>query len=180
MSIQYTPIKIALLGGESTGKSTLAQALLNAVGGVLVEEFARHYWTVKRGVFTSKDMCFIALRQSRLERLAVASSNTYVICDTTPMTTLLYHRWTWPHRTVPQPIVQLAQQHSYDLTVLCNDDIPHIQDGLRDSEHFRTQQQADYRAYTEQLTTPCMTVSGSIHSRLKQVMTQLNALNLTF
>jgi HTH-type transcriptional regulator, transcriptional repressor of NAD biosynthesis genes len=174
------PRTIAFLGGESTGKSTLAQALVKHLGAEYVPEFAREYWVTKGGVFDSNDMCFIALRQARLERLAVARAKGYVICDTTPLTTLFYHRWTLHDAEnqplpVPPRMVRLAQ-NAYGLTVLCGDEIAHEQDGTRDSAAFRTRQQADYTAHVHQLTTPWIAVQGSVSNRVAQVLAALKTL----
>lgn len=173
------PHRIALLGGESTGKSTLAAALGEQLGAPVVREFGREYWVAKiglakNGVLSSSDMAFIALRQSRLERLAAAHAKGYVVCDTTPLTTLLYHRWTLASAP-PQRMVLLAAQR-YDLTVLCGDDIAHEQDGTRDSLAFRTRQQADYRAQCAQLCTPWLEVRGAVAQRVAAVMNALKTL----
>lgn len=170
-------VHIALLGGESTGKSTLAKALLDSLGGILISEFAREYWVIKRGLFTSDDMCFIALRQSRLERLAIARSCTYIISDTTPLTTALYHYWTWPNLAIPHRMLELIHTN-YDLVILCGDDIAHEQDGMRDSEAFRTQQQMDYQSYLHQLSMPYIAVYGSLPCRVADILNHLNPYNI--
>lgn len=166
--------RIALLGGESTGKSTLAVALAQRLKGIMVREFGREYWIKKNGKLTSNDMRFIALRQSRLEHLAAARATGYVICDTTPLTTLFYHRWTLRNGLdAPALMVKLAAQH-YDLTILCGDDIPHEQDGTRDSAAFRARQQADYKAHLRQLNTPWIEVHGSVRQRVEAVVMALD------
>lgn len=168
--------RIALLGGESTGKSTLAAALCQALGSSMVREFGREYWVAKKGLLTSADMQFIALRQSRLERLAAARATGYLICDTTPLTTLFYHRWTLSHHEPPPLMLHLAEQR-YELTVLCGDEIPHKQDGTRDSAAFRSRQQSDYRTYLQGLTTPWVEVRGSVAARVAHVQDALAVLN---
>jgi HTH-type transcriptional regulator, transcriptional repressor of NAD biosynthesis genes len=171
--------RIALLGAESTGKSTLAIALTQHLKGNLVREFGREYWIKKNGKLTSNDMSFIALRQSRQERLTAARATGYVICDTTPLTTLFYHRWTLTNgHDAPTRMVKLAAQH-YDLTVLCGDDIPYEQDGTRESPAFRLRQQADYKAYINQLETPWIEVCGSVHKRVEAVLRALDNLKVT-
>ena len=168
--------RIALLGGESTGKSTLAAALAAELGVSVVREFGREYWIAKNGVLTSVDMSFIALRQSRLERLAAARATGYVVCDTTPLTTLMYHRWTLPNDEVPTSMLALATK-TYDLTVLCGDEIAHEQDGTRDSAAFRARQQADYKLHLVQTSAPWIEVQGSVAQRVAQVVQSLKALN---
>jgi HTH-type transcriptional regulator, transcriptional repressor of NAD biosynthesis genes len=171
--------RIALLGGESTGKSTLALALSQRLNGNIVREFGREYWIAKNGKLTSNDMRFISLRQSRLERLTAARATGYVICDTTPLTTLFYHRWTLPsEKDAPSLMVELAAQQ-YDLTVLCSDDIPHEQDGTRDSAAFRARQQVDYKAQMRQLKTPWIEVYGSVHQRVEAVVMALDNSKVT-
>lgn len=174
--------RIALLGGESTGKSTLAAALVQRLGGIGVREFGREYWVAKNGLLTSADMCFVALRQSRLERLAAARARAVfgpaggVVCDTTPLTTLFYHRWTLANgQDAPARLLRLASQR-YDLTVLCGDEIPHEQDGTRDSPAFRARQQDDYRAHLQALSSPWIEVRGSLLQRVDQVVAALNEL----
>ncbi|HRH04729.1 MAG TPA: AAA family ATPase, partial [Burkholderiaceae bacterium] len=166
--------RIALLGGESTGKSTLAKALTQRLKGIMVREFGREYWIKKKGTLTSSDLAFIALRQSRLERLTAARSTGYVICDTTPLTTLFYHRWTLPKsQDIPARMLKLADQH-YDLTVLCKDDIPYEQDGTRESVAFRLRQQSDYKAHMLKLNTPWIEVHGNVQQRVEAVVMALN------
>lgn len=60
--------RIALLGGESTGKSTLASALAEALGTVYVPEFGREHWEQRGGVLTFGDMEPIARTQVERER----------------------------------------------------------------------------------------------------------------
>jgi HTH-type transcriptional regulator, transcriptional repressor of NAD biosynthesis genes len=165
--------RIALLGGESTGKSTLASALAHRLRGSMVREFGREYWIAKKGKLTSRDLEFIAVRQSRLEHLAAARATGYVICDTTPLTTMFYHRWTFPHlENLPSRLVRLSEQR-YDLTVLCGDEIPYEQDGTRESAAFRARQQADYIAYLKTLNTCWIEVKGNLTQRIDKIVAAL-------
>ncbi|WP_163317363.1 AAA family ATPase, partial [Enterobacter hormaechei] len=78
--------RICLLGGESTGKSTLSKALADVLDTAYVTEFGRDYWEEKNGVLTADDLLHIAREQVRREQQAEA--NRYLICDTSPLTTL--------------------------------------------------------------------------------------------
>ncbi len=80
--------RICLLGGESTGKSTLSKALADGLDTVYVAEFGRDYWEEKNGILTADDLLHIACEQVRREQQAEA--NHYLICDTSPLTTLFY------------------------------------------------------------------------------------------
>lgn len=52
--------RICLLGGESTGKSTLSKALADVLDTAYVAEFGRDYWEEKNGVLTADDLLHIA------------------------------------------------------------------------------------------------------------------------
>ncbi|KAE9777335.1 AAA family ATPase, partial [Escherichia coli] len=62
--------RICLLGGESTGKSTLSQALSQTLNAPYVAEFGREHWEAKNGVLEKDDLLHIAREQVRREELA--------------------------------------------------------------------------------------------------------------
>ena len=129
--------RICLLGGESTGKSTLSKALADVLDTAYVAEFGRDYWEEKNGVLTADDLLHIAREQVRREQQAEA--NRYLICDTSPLTTLFYTLDQYGH--APQELHQLAERE-YSLVVLCGAEFPFVQDGTRQGEAFRARQQA--------------------------------------
>ncbi len=79
--------RICLLGGESTGKSTLSKALADVLDTAYVAEFGRDYWEEKNGVLTADDLLHIAREQVRREQQAEANRD---LCDTSPLMTVLY------------------------------------------------------------------------------------------
>ena len=111
--------RICLLGGESTGKSTLSKALAGVLDTVYVAEFGRDYWEEKNGILTADDLLHIACEQVRREQQAEA--NHYLICDTSPLTTLFYALDQYGH--APQELHQLAERE-YSLVVLCGAEFP--------------------------------------------------------
>ncbi len=113
--------RICLLGGESTGKSTLSKALADVLDTAYVAEFGRDYWEEKNGVLTADDLLHIALEQVRREQQAEA--NRYLICDTSPLTTLFYTLDQYGH--APQELHQLAERE-YSLMVLCGAEFPFV------------------------------------------------------
>ncbi|MBW2858734.1 AAA family ATPase, partial [Escherichia coli] len=115
--------RICLLGGESTGKSTLSKALADVLDTAYVTEFGRDYWEEKNGVLTADDLLHIAREQVRREQQAEA--NRYLICDTSPLTTLFYALDQYGH--APQELHQLAERE-YSLVVLCGAEFPFVQD----------------------------------------------------
>ncbi len=167
--MKIPPKRIAIIGAESTGKTTLAEALANALNCPWVAEFARDYWLTKNAHFSYEDMEFIAKAQVATEeekyQEAIAQNAAFLICDTTPKTTLFYCLNTY--QKAPDLMWQLAQR-SYDLSVLCLPDFPFVQDGLRDSDAFRQKQ---HTWYLQQLKGKnVLHVGGKLKARVDDVL----------
>lgn len=83
------PLRIAIFGPESTGKSTLAEKLAAHFSAPLVTEYAREFWDA-HGVITLEDIPAIAREQWRREDAAASGAARLVICDTESLTTVLW------------------------------------------------------------------------------------------
>lgn len=156
--------RICLLGGESTGKSTLSRALAAALNAPCVAEFGREYWEEKNGVLECDDLLHIALEQVRREE--AASTAPYLICDTSPLTTLFYTLD--QYGSAPQALHDLARR-DYSLVILCGDEFPFVQDGTRQGAAFRHRQQAWYVAELARRNIPYLQVTGSTSERIEQI-----------
>ena len=155
--------RVALLGGESTGKSTLAAALAAELGTSWVAEYGRELWERCDGRLAEDDLLAIAREQVRREEAALRSPATrrFVLCDTTPLTTLFYAHDLFGR--ADSELWALAAR-PYTHTILCADDFPFAQDGTRRDPAFRARQQAWYR---ERLAAvPHAIASGSLKERL--------------
>lgn len=158
--------RIALLGGESTGKSTLAPALAQALGTLHVAEYGRELWVQRNGQLAFDDLLSIAREQIRREEAAVRAPgiNRFLICDTTPLTTLFYSLELFG-RAAPE-LLSLADR-GYGGTILCADDFPFVQDGTRRDPAFRAQQQDWYR---QRLTGhPHIIATGTLAERTSRL-----------
>jgi HTH-type transcriptional repressor of NAD biosynthesis genes len=156
--------RVALLGGESTGKTTLASALAAEFSTPWVAEYGRELWERRDGRLAEDDLLTIAREQVRREEAALRSPATrrFVLCDTTPLTTL-YYALDLFGRTDPELWALAARPYAH--TFLCADDFPFAQDGTRRDPAFRARQQAWYR---ERLAAvPHAIASGSVEERLK-------------
>ena len=73
-------------------------------------------------------------------------------------------------------VVELAEKAPADLYILTGDEIPFIQDGLRDGEHIR---HAMHKRFLEELGVrdiPFIEVRGSIHERVRKATEAIEAL----
>lgn len=157
--------RICILGGESTGKSTLSVALAAALNTVSIGEYGRERWEERQGHLIFEDMLHIAQTQILWENAAYP--NRYLVCDTSPLTTLFYSL-TMFGKAEPA-LEELAYRH-YETVILCADDFTFHQDGTRRDESFRQQQQ---HWYVEELTRrkiPFLYVTGNVTQRVEQIL----------
>lgn len=128
--------RIAILGAESSGKSTLAAALADHYGTLWVPEYLREFVETKQRVPFETDQILIARTQLAHEDEAASRAQRLLFCDTTPLLTALYSRFYW-HR-VDEELAELAAHHPYAVTFVTAPDAPWEPDGLqRESPHVR-------------------------------------------
>jgi NadR type nicotinamide-nucleotide adenylyltransferase len=118
---------ICLHGPESTGKSTVAPRLAEALGGQWVAEYGRSYTEANGTVWTMADLIAIAEGHDKAARAAVAAGPLPVILDTDPLMTeawaeMLYGRHdAWFDRW----------NNLADFYLLFDIDLPWVADGTR-------------------------------------------------
>lgn len=156
--------RVALLGGESTGKSSLAIALANEFDTNYVAEYGRELWESKRGKLAFEDLLAIAQEQVRREETALLLPTTrrFLFCDTTPLTTLFYSQQMF-NKFAPE--LETLSKRPYQQTILCDDDFPFVQDGTRATPDFRVLGQAWYHEHL--VKTPHILTSGKMNQRIE-------------
>jgi NadR type nicotinamide-nucleotide adenylyltransferase len=159
--------RIAILGAESSGKSTLAAALATHYGTLWVPEYLREFVETEARVPFEGDQYQIARIQVERENAAAALAKRFLFCDTTPFMTAIYSCVYWG-----SPDAQLAaldRRHDYAATLVTAPDGPWVADGLqRESEAVRL---AVYKAVIdklEQRSIAYTVVSGSLAQRMQQ------------
>jgi HTH-type transcriptional regulator, transcriptional repressor of NAD biosynthesis genes len=173
--------RVAFLGGESSGKSTLAAACAEASGesSLAVAEYGRERWETAGGQLEYDDLLSIAQEQVRRESAACVevsqrSINSptlgIVFCDTTPLTTLLYCLDMFGNAEVE---LELLAQRAYDMIVLCAPDFEFVQDGTRRDDVFRQQQHNWYVHQLSERSLPYLVVTGTVQDRVEQVTQEL-------
>ena len=164
---------MALLGGESSGKTTLAMALADALHTVWVPEYGRQLWEELRQTLSVPQLVLVAQQQVALEDRAAPRARGWLVCDTTPLTTLQY--CLHDHGRAPPELHALARR-AYDLQVLCLPDFGFVQDGCRRDDAFRPQQH-DWavQQLAAQGVQP-LVVHGAVQQRVQQVISALQDL----
>lgn len=174
--------RIALVGVESSGKSTLAQALAVHYQTVWVPEYGRYYWegrrhTPDRDDWDDLEFLRIARAQIAWENDLAHCANRLLIADTDPLVTSVWQRRYCGHASLD--LKRLAATHRYDLSILTLPDFGFVQDGTRESEQHRPLMQQDLLTALTAAQQPFITVAGPPEQRLAQAIAQIDPL-LTF
>ena len=165
-----TPVpRLVLLGAESSGKTTLAIALAEALGTTWVPEYGRTLHEQKLGALVYEDLLYIGRRQLELEDEATAQAHGWLVCDTNAATTALYSYYYF-HRCEPE-LQRLAQacRQRYAHTFVCQPTVPFEVDGWRGPEALRQFQHGAILMQLELLGIPYTLVDGSVAERVSKV-----------
>lgn len=166
-------IRICCIGAESTGKSTLVQALAEKHNTHQIHEFGRDYTVTKQNEgtndhWTTEDFIAIANRQQELEDAAAVDSGPMLFCDTDAMTTALWHERYLKIRS--REVDEIGRKRTYDLFVLCDIDIPWEHDSIRLGADTRASM---HKRFLEELTLvrtePWILASGNVEQRMARV-----------
>ncbi len=160
---------IAIVGPESSGKSTLTEALAHHYRCVWVKEFARAELEEQGPDYVEEDL--LAFAQGQLFalgegiELAKRTPPPLVFCDTDIITIRI-----WSEEVFGRchPLIdQLARQVAFDHWLLCRPDIPWVPDPLRVNPHDRDRLFAVYEAMLQRLGKPYTIIEGDRAERLR-------------
>lgn len=175
----YFSKRICVLGAESTGTTTMAQALAKYYQTVWVPEYGRVYSEAKMyskygQEWNTQEFEHIAKEQNRLEDKMAELSNRLVICDTNAFVTSIWHeRYMSKHSS---KVDRFAKNRKYDLYLVTDVDIPFVQDGTRDGEHIREWMHQRFVAELQKRKLPFVILSGSHEKRLGEAIKSINDL----
>jgi HTH-type transcriptional regulator, transcriptional repressor of NAD biosynthesis genes len=132
--------RVAVVGAECTGKTTLARSLAAHFSTSWVPEFGRTYSEAKllsrdADRWQTSEFVFIASEQNRIEDALARTCNKILICDTDSFSTNLWHERYLDR--LSSEVEALAHGRKYDLYLLAAADFPFIPDGLSDGAQIR-------------------------------------------
>jgi len=168
--------RVALLGAESTGKSTLAAALARRLATAHVPEFGRDYWAEHKGEdgrLTSAQLVELARGHRASEVAHGRMAERLLVVDTDARTTRQYARW-WHGRVDPAlDAMAGACYERYDLTILCGDEFDYVEDGTRAGAERRRAAQAEIRTELATTGAPWIEVTGDVGRRIDTVTAEI-------
>ena len=163
-------LRIAIVGAESTGKTTLAAALAPRLARdtglrvAWVPEALREWCDhVGRTPQAHEQAAILRQQHERIE--AAAATHEVVVCDTTGLMTAVYSHYVFGDRSLEARAVQLQQRMA--LTLLTALDLPWVADGAqRDGPQVREPVDALVRELLIGHRLPWALVSGQGPVRL--------------
>lgn len=173
-------VVIAVLGAESTGKTTLAQALAErlaaetGLSATWVPEWLRAWCAQEGRTPQPGEQAGIAERQ-HLHIAQAASAHEIVVCDTTALMTAVYSGLLFGDDSLVPMAVQAHRQVS--LSLLTALDLPWVADGhQRDGAHVRAPVDAALRRLLMDHRLPWALVSGTGPARVEGAVDAVSAL----
>lgn len=173
---------MSIVGGESTGKSTLAIALAEELPGLLVPETLREWVAVRDRVPRADEQHEVmrahaeaearALEARALEAPATGDLG-WVVSDSGALMTAVYSILYYNDHSLLPEALELSRQAR--LMVWCGADIPWAADeGQRDGPDMRVQAQEIIGDVLAASSLPWLQVEGSTPQRVAQVMDRLD------
>lgn len=164
--------KIAVVGPESTGKSTISAQLAEHYQTVWVPEYAREYCAALTEPCNWQDEINMFRGQLDLERQYLPNANKILICDTTFITVKIWSDYMFGES--PREVVDELPKHPYDLYLLMNIDLAWQEDPLRDFPHMREHFMEVWHSELKTLDAKYHVISGSDNERLINAIEQID------
>lgn len=158
-------IRVALLGAECTGKTTLVARLARHFKTLWVPEYARFYWRKKNNL-TLNDVIPIMKGQRKWEKRVCAKAERqgkdFVICDTIPLSSLAYSLY---YYGVITPEARTFFTPDYDLYLVTDNAVPWVDDPARDKQVDRGRMHQAFLDRLAEYSLPYSLIQGSWDER---------------
>ena len=167
--------RIVLIGAESTGKSTLAQALSDHYGEPWTEEFVRRYVDALGDDLQAHDLAPIAEGQLALEDSVLEQAKRLIIHDTNILSSIIYANYYFD--TELDWVNDAFLKREYSLYLLCLPDIPWQADpGQREGPAARDTLHELFKDSLDILRVPYVGIGGSGEARLMRAVQVIDAI----
>jgi NadR type nicotinamide-nucleotide adenylyltransferase len=174
--------KIVVLGPESTGKSTLCEALAKHYGVVDCKEYARQYLNENGTKYNFEDLLTIAKGQLTLEQkaidkaeqLLIETSKNKIVIDTNMYVMKVWCEYVF--NNCHTYILDEINNRNYDFYLLCDIDLPWSADEMREYPDEKPRQElfAIYKDILINQNTPWGIVSGAGDERTQNAIKLIN------
>ncbi len=178
----YFTQRIAFVGAESTGKSTIAEHMAEQYQTLWVPEYGREYTHLKMAghssmdevVWGTDDFVAIAKEQREQEDRAAEAANRVLFCDTDAFATAIWHE---RYMGFPDPAtVSVDRPSRIALYFLTDVKTPFVQDGIRDGEAVREWMDQRFEEAMQEEGRRFVRLAGAMEQRATIVRDYVSAL----
>ncbi len=160
--------KIAIVGPESTGKSSLSAKLAAHYNTEWVHEYAREYLNSINRSYNYDDLKFIAQGQEQEEDRKLEEVQSLLICDTTLLTLKIWSEHSF--KKCDEVILKALDKRKYDLHLLCNIDLPWVPDPQREHPDKRKYFFDLYEAELKKRKIKYVIIEGKVAERFDKAV----------
>lgn len=170
----YYVKRVAIVGAESTGKTTLAGQLARYYRTVWAEEYGRVYLDMKNAPCELEDISRIARGHIENEDRLAREADRVLILDTELIITTLWSEYFFGE--CPEWIRREAARRRYDLYLLTSNDVAWVEDPQRVGPKSRNSFYERVRRELESGDRRFEVVSGTGRERLDQAVRAIDSL----
>jgi NadR type nicotinamide-nucleotide adenylyltransferase len=165
-------ISVAIVGPESTGKSTLTKSLSEHYQTIWSEEYAREYLTALERPYEQSDLLEIAKGQLEIADKVKMKANSIVFHDTDLLVIKVWSEF--KYGDCDPWIIKQFEMNKADLYLLTDFNIPYEEDPLRENPEQRREL---FEIYEQELIKSGLNyqvVKGDLSERVNQSITCIN------
>jgi NadR type nicotinamide-nucleotide adenylyltransferase len=157
--------KIAIIGPESTGKSTLTKGLANHFHEPFVLEYGRKYLEENGSEYGESDLLKISKGMLQEEQEQAKKATHFLFCDTD---LIMMKVWYEVKFGKPHPFVlEKLSEKPYDFYLVCAPDLPWEADPLRENPNMREELFERYQKELKNYNFEYSIISGKANRLIK-------------
>ncbi len=166
--------KIAVLGAESTGKTTLCRQLAEHFHTRWVPEYAREYIEQITRDYVLKDLEIIAERHVQNEIETCRIANKYIFVDTEMIILKVWAKEKF--QSIPEFISRHLLKQQYDLYLVMANDLPWVYDPVRENPDKRDYLLNLYMQELDEIKARQVFISGFGEERFLKAVAEVGKL----
>lgn len=161
--------KIAIIGPECTGKTTLARELAQYYNTTWIPEYARSYIESLNRKYSYSDVEHITSMQKFQINSSYPEANHFIFFDTELIISKVWFEEVYQQK--PEWLDEAIRNSNFELYLLCNTDIPWVRDKVR--ENGGEKREKLYNIYLKEILSydlPYEIISGINETRINSAI----------